>query len=202
MNNKFIEKPYQKFLEIKQKKDHFKETFPLTETQAQTLLIKLKKYCYLISHKDTKFFDIEETFYDSNDQRYYRQIQLNRPKTLQIKTQKIHLTESKENNLLIINFKSFHKHKQLQIPLTKQTKDWQINSILQQNNLSFPLLKPTQTISFTRVFLYQPHSNTKIYIDLDIFSEDTQTPEAQVTIISSTRKNFLAKSIKKHSANN
>lgn len=198
MNDKFIEKSYQKFINLPQKKDHYiEESFSLTEEQAQTLLVKLKKYCYLITHQDTKFFDIEETYYDAEDLRYERQIKLNRPKTLQIKTQKIHLNDQETNLKLIINYKTFHKTKALNIPLKENFQEWQINTLLQHKNLSFPLLKPKHSLSFTRVNLYQPHSDTKIHIDLDLYSEEKNTPEAKVTIISNQRNNFLTRALRK-----
>jgi len=197
MRNNYLEKPFQKFLELSYTQDYFiKDVIHLSEKNAKTLLNNLKEHCYLISYNQTKFFDIEETFYDAEDLRYERLKRLKRKKTIQVKTQKIHLNNEIQENNLLINYQSFHKNRQLSIKLKKEVEDWEINAILQTKSLSFPLLKHTHSISFTRVYLYQPHTKTKIYIDLDFYSENKQLPEAKVTVISKMRNNPITKKIK------
>lgn len=197
MRDNYIEKPFKKFTELTSVKDYFiKDVVNLSEDNAKKLLNNLKEHCYLIVHDKTKFFDIEETFYDSENLRYQRLINLKRKKTIQVKTQKIHLNDETQEHSLLIDYKNFHKNKQLKINIKKEIEDWELNTILQTKNLSFPLLKKTHTISYTRIYLYQPHTNTKIYIDLDLYLENKPLPEAKVTIISNMRNNPITKKIK------
>ncbi len=199
MNNKFIEKPYQFFL-TKTKKPSFylEDSYKLNSNKLPFLLHKLSKFCYLITDNDQKIFDIEKEFYDTAENNYERLIRLNRPKQIQVFIQKTYLKQKIEKTLTI-RYKNHHKHQYLKIPIStyKKVEDWHINSLLQQKNLNFPLLRQTHEQSLSRIILLQPHSNTIIHIDFDITLNQTEKPYTKITIQSESRNNQLSKLIQK-----
>jgi hypothetical protein len=203
MKHKFIEKPYQQFIQIQHNNTNTIETsFEFNEHKLPQLLKLLKNYCYLISNPTTKYFDIVESFYDTSTQKYTRLQRLNRPKQITLKTQSIHTSTSKKHNYFIIKYTNFHKTKQLKFQLKQaNTPDWKINASLQKLNMSFPYIQKQRTESFSRIILYQPHSKTKVHIDFDkhIQSNSTETniEKIKITIISQSRNDKLIRHIKK-----
>lgn len=198
MKVKYIEKPYNKFIQLRKNDEYtIVDHINVSEKKAKKLIEKLSKYCYLITYQGSKFFDIEEIFYDTDNKNYQRLIDLNRPKTLEIKLQKIFLNEIESENYLVINTKQFHKNSEIKLKLKREPEDWQVNQILQQENISLPLLSPSYILSYTRILLYQPHNQTTVYIDLDIYPEINHKKNAKITVISNKRKNPITKLIKK-----
>lgn len=203
MKNKFIEKPYQKFLQLQETNSYFIESIlELPESKLSKTLQILQNYCYLITNKDQKYFDIQETFYDTEDQRYTRSKRLNRPKSIELKSQSIQIKNTTKNQF-IIKYNNFHKTKELKLDLkTPNIEEWKINATLQNLKLSFPYIQKQRTEFFTRIILYQPHTKTKIHIDFNKHIQAKQTENTldkiKITTISQHRINPIYKKLKTH----
>lgn len=191
--NKFQTASYQAFLSLPETKDyHIQETIFFHKEKLPHILQILQKYCYLIQNQNQKLFDIEETTYDTEDKKYHRLQLLNRPKQIKVNTQTIHLENPQTN--FVLTYQNFHKTKLIQIPLPQtEIEPWKLNTLLQQTSVSLPYLTPQYTESFTRLYLYQPHQNTKIYLDIDLNLQTNYQDQIRLTLLSPRRKRHLLK---------